>query len=72
MGGGPSSVLTFHLVVPITSRYFVSVAVFAKMNATTEGYYCNIDVYQLYSEAQRMNVRHPVTTTALVCMYAHC
>lgn len=40
----------------MSEKYFVSVAVFAKMNATTEGYYCNIDVYQLYSEAQRMNI----------------
>jgi hypothetical protein len=43
----------------LRSRYFVSVAVFAKMNATTEGYYCNIDVYQLYFEAQRLKVTSP-------------
>jgi hypothetical protein len=47
-----------HLVCCLVGccRYFVSVAVFAKMNATTEGYYCNIDVHQLYAEAQRLQV----------------
>ncbi len=37
-------------------RYFVSVAVFAKMNATGEGYYCNIDVHELYAKAKEMRI----------------
>jgi len=34
----------------------VSVAVFAKMNAAAGGCYCNIDVHDLYAQAQRERV----------------
>lgn len=43
--------------IDLSEKYFVSVAVFAKMNAATEGYFCNLDVYHLYAEAVRQRIQ---------------
>jgi len=48
---------SINLLSTTAHRYFVSVAVFAKMNAATEGYFCNLDVYHLYAEAVRQRIQ---------------
>jgi len=58
---------SINLLSTTAHRYFVSVAVFAKMNAATEGYFCNLDVYHLYAEAvrQRVSSLFPISECSL-------